>query len=129
MSRAARIWALVAAVVVLAGAAAGIWLATRPNPMPKLVYFSTSACSACAQVSPLVDQAVREYKGLIEFERVSLLEKDRMEYYTQFQPIYVVPTIFLFNAEGELTWTGMGTLSYEQIVQEIAQGTGVARPG
>jgi hypothetical protein len=34
MSRAARIWALVAAVVVLAGAAAGIWLATRPNTFP-----------------------------------------------------------------------------------------------
>lgn len=128
LGRPLRAVVIAAAALVLAAAAWGAYSFTRPAPLPRLVYFSAPACSACSQVAPLIDQVELEYAGLIEVERVSMMNRERMAYYNAIQPVYLVPTVFLLDGRGQLVWSGGATLSYEQIVGEIKSGTGIARP-
>lgn len=67
--------------------------------LPLFVEVSSSSCGPCIQLKPILEELKEEYKGIIEMR---LLDGNAdWEEASQYD-VTVVPTMFLFNTEGEL---------------------------
>jgi len=82
---------------------------------PAIIDFYADWCAPCRQLSPLVDEVAKEYKGKIVVYKVDT-EKEKA--LTQSMGITGLPTLLFIPAEGQPR-ISMGALPKESLVQAI----------
>ena len=82
---------------------------------PAIIDFYADWCAPCRQLSPLVDEIAKEYKGKIVVYKVDT-EKEKA--LTQSMGITGLPTLLFIPAEGQPR-ISMGALPKESLVKAI----------
>ena len=82
---------------------------------PAIIDFYADWCAPCRQLSPLVDEIAREYKGKIVVYKVDT-EKERA--LSQSMGITGLPTLLFIPAEGQPR-ISMGALPKESLVKAV----------
>lgn len=90
------------------------------NGLPKVIVFSTPMCGECRKISPVIDQAKKNYANKVEIVKINAVDnKPETNKLVTKHKIYAVPTLVYFDKNGNAVKQTMGYMPYEDFEAEI----------
>jgi thioredoxin 1 len=97
-------------------------LVARADGLPSLKMLSTPSCSACAQMSRVMDELDSQYGGKLTTEKVNLYEhRDVAEQYN----VRYVPHLLFLDASGNVVQEKIGYVPLDEVLK-IFQQAGIS---
>jgi thioredoxin-like negative regulator of GroEL len=121
LKRRAPIVPLLVGVLVLFGLLSATSCSTQSESLPTLIFFRSSTCPYCKEMTPVVDEIGTAYRGELKVVIATLEEEKGRDLADQYG-IVGFPVILLLDREGERVSRMQGVVprpSLEQAVEEL----------
>ena len=94
--------------------------AIADSKLPKILVFSTPMCGECRKMSPVIEQAKKNYDGKVQIIKINAADnKKATNKLVKEHQIYLVPTMVYIDKNGNIVNRNEGSMSYIEFENTI----------
>lgn len=83
--------------------------------IPQVIVFSTPMCGECKKMTPVIEQAKKNFDGKVQITKINASEnRQSVQNLVREHQIYVVPTIVYIDTNGVVKQRTEGAMSYNE---------------
>lgn len=85
---------------------------------PRIIFFTARNCPVCQQYKPVIEKVVKNYSRSVDCEIIDI-RNDSNNKMVQLFLIKALPSIFIFNKQGNLIFKHRGEVGFEELDKNL----------